>query len=60
MERSCVERSNSLHNNVYFFYSFVYNLINIMCDFPLFFSRRETLDAVEFLIYRIKRYLSKL
>lgn len=43
-----------------FFYSFVYNLINIMCDFPFFFSRRETLDAVEFLIYRIKRYLSKL
>ena len=36
-----------------------YNLINIMCDFH-FFSRRETLDAVEFLIYRIKRYLSKL
>ena len=28
MERSCVERSNSLHNNVYFFYSFVYNPVS--------------------------------
>ena len=42
MERSCVERSNSLHNNVYFFYSFVYNLINIMCDFPFFFKKRNS------------------
>ena len=41
MERSCVERSNSLHNNVYFFYSFVYNLINIMCDFPVFFQEEK-------------------
>ena len=41
MERSCVERSNSLHNNVNFFYSFVYNLINIMCDFPFFFQEEK-------------------
>lgn len=30
-----------LHNNVYFFYSFVYNLINIMCDFPFFFQEEK-------------------
>ena len=35
-------------------------ILLILCVIFHFFSRRETLDAVEFLIYRIKRYLSKL
>lgn len=38
----------------------LYIILLILCVIFHFFSRRETLDAVEFLIYRIKRYLSKL
>lgn len=38
----------------------LYIILLILCVIFHFFSRRETLDAVEFLIYRIKRYLIKL